>query len=201
MHISKIVENDNNWVKVSGNAQTGILVNNNHPTRLQYYFGLEEWNNSQILKNHKLAYLDSFRRFKRESLYDRIELIRFSQGIIYHVGRLSNVRGICNQEISRIRRELMHENWLECIENDFHEIGDLRRINENVEYNAVWESNQIVGPRNSGFIANIKYEEQVFFENPRNLTILEGFDNNRYKRLSQLYNLQIQNQHYFENNS
>ena len=70
--ISKLVYNRNNWTCVSGVAQTGIHVINSK--RKNYYFGLEEWNQNNVFKGLKIAYLDSFRSKTRIGCFDKVYL-------------------------------------------------------------------------------------------------------------------------------
>jgi len=188
MKASKFVYNDNDWTSVSGLAQTGIIVNRNEQNKKKYYFGLEEWNNSNILRNHKLAYLDSFRSFPRMEYYERIELINFNNGIVYHVGRLENVKRIKCKEIPDIKKLLLKENWLKRVETDFHNIEDVRPIENNNEYMQCWNSEDIVATTNNGFILNLRYEKFSLFKEPINLTALNPAANN-WKRLIHLYGI------------
>ena len=187
MKASKLVNNDNNWLAVSGLAQTGIFVSSNSQNNKSYSFGLEEWNNSVILRKQKLAYIDSFRSFPREQYYERIELLNFINGILYHVGRLENVKRIKCKEIPDIKTLLTTENWLNQVEIDFHNIDDLREIENHQEYMKCWNSEEIVAPTNQGFIVNIRYDKLIFFENPINITALNANSNNLWRRLAQLY--------------
>lgn len=186
MKVSKFVNNENNWTSVSCIAQTGIIVDRNKQNKKKYYFGLEEWNNSDILRKHKLAYLDSFRSFPRMESYERIELINFNNGIVYHIGRLENVKRIKCKEIPAIRKLLLNENWLKNVETDFHNIQDLRPIENHLEYTQCWNSDEIVAPTSHGFILNLRYEKILLFKNPINLTALNPIANN-WKRLIHLY--------------
>ena len=77
MKLSKLVNNNNNWTNISRLAQNGIIVKANAQNKNQYFFGLEEWNNCDILRRHKLAFLDSFRSYPRMESYERIELINY----------------------------------------------------------------------------------------------------------------------------
>ena len=187
MKTSKLVHNINNWTKVSRVAQTGILVNRNKLNKKSYYFGLEEWNNSMQLLKHKLAYLDSFRSTARLDYYERIELLNFNNGIVYHVGRIENVKRIKCKEIPEIKKLLTRENWLAQVETDFNVIQDLREIANHNEYMQCWNSEEIVAPTNEGFIVNIRYDKLIFFENKINLTAINTNVNNLWKRLIHLY--------------
>lgn len=187
MKTSKLVHNINNWTQVSRVAQTGILVNRNNLNKKSYYFGLEDWNNCKQLRKHKLAYLDSFRSSARLDYYERIELLNFNNGIIYHVGRIENVKRIKCKEIPEIKKLITRENWLAQVETDFNAIQDLREIANHNEYMQCWNSEEIVAPTNEGFIVNIRYDKLVFFENPINITALNPNVNNLWRRLTQLY--------------
>lgn len=187
MKASKLVNNNNTWTAVSGIAQTGIMVGKSVQNKKSYYFGLEEWNNSNILRNHKLAYLDSFRSFPRLEYYERIELINFNNKTVYHVGRIEKVHRIKCKEIPEIKKLLISENWLKKVEVDFNAINDLRQIENNNEYMNCWNSEELVAPTNEGFIVNIRYDELTFFEQPINLTVLNPNVNNLWKRLILLY--------------
>jgi len=177
MKVSKIVNNSNQWTSVSGNAQTGIFINNNKSSE-SYFLGLEEWNNYKLLRKHKLAYLDSFRSSARLDYYESIELINFNNGILYHVGRIEIVNRIKFKEIPEIKKILTSENWLAQVETDFNAIQDLRKIANHIEYMKCWNSEEIVAPTNEGFIVNIRYDKLVCFENPINITALNPNVNN-----------------------
>ena len=187
MKASKLVNNNNTWTAVSGIAQTGIMVGKSAQNKKSYYFGLEEWNNSNILRNHNLAYLDSFRSFPRLEYYERIELINFRDGAVYHIGRLEKVKRLKCLEIPDIKKLLIRENWLKQVEADFHYIQDLRLIVNNNEYMRCWNSEEIVAPTNEGFVLNIRYDKLTFFERPINLTLLNPNVNNLWRRLILLY--------------
>jgi hypothetical protein len=187
MKASKLVHNINIWTSVSKEAQTGILVRRTELNKSSYFFGLEEWNNCKILRKHKLAYLDSFRSFARLENYERIELLNFNNGIVYHIGTLYGVKRIKCLEIPEIKKILNSENWLIHVENDFNAILDLREITDHDEYMHCWNSEDIVAPINKGFIVNIRYDRLIFFDNPINLTELNPNINQRWRRLIQLY--------------
>jgi hypothetical protein len=187
MKVSKLVNNNKSWTAVSSLAQTGILVNGNIQNKNKYNFGLEEFINCEILRKHKLGYLDSFRSFPRLGYYERIELINFSNGIVYHVGRLDKVKRIKCTEIPLIKGLLLKDNWLKKVEADFHKIQDLRPIENHNEYMQCWNSEDIVAPTNEGFVLNIRYDTLTFFEHPINLSAQEASVNNQWKRLIHLY--------------
>jgi hypothetical protein len=195
MKVSKNVNNSKQWAAVTGIAQTGIYVTKSD--RNNYYFGLEEWNNSELLKKHKLAYLDSFRSFPRFDYYEKIELISYNNQIVHHVGTLKGVSRIKGIDIQKIRRTLINENWLEKVEKDFHDINDLRLIESNTEYMKCWNSDDIVAPTNQGFILNIKYEELDYFQVPVNLTEQNPRVNRKWRRLIHLYELNNDYQNLF----
>jgi hypothetical protein len=184
--ISKLVHNTNNWTCIAGVAKTGIHVTNSE--RKSYYFGLEEWNNSEVLKKHQFAYLDSFRSFPRFDYFEKIELINYNQQTVYHVGRLKGVKQIKCNEIPEIKKTLLDENWLEQVQMDFHQINDLREIENNIEYMSCWKSEEIVAPINEGFILNVRYDEMTFFDNAIDLSALNPEINN-LKRLVLLFEL------------
>ncbi len=186
MKASKLVNNNNSWTAVSGIGQTGIMVGVKAQNKKSYYFGLEEWNNSSILRKHKLAYLDSFRSFPRLEYYERIELINFRNGAVYHIGRLEKVKRLKCLEIPDIKKLLIMDSWLKQVEADFHNIQDLRPIVNNNEYMKCWNSKDIVAPTNEAFILNLRYEKVSFFQSPRNLTSINPAANN-WKRLIHLY--------------
>jgi hypothetical protein len=192
--ISKVVHNTNNWTKVSGAAQAGIHVTTSN--RKNYNFGLEEWNNCEILKNHKLAYLDSFRSFPRFDYFESIELINFNNKTVYHIGRLEGVKRIHCSEIPEIRNTLIGENWLNHVEKDFHLINDQRPIESHSEYMQCWNSEDIVAPINQGFILNVKYERFTLFDQPRNLSVIDRTIND-LKRLVLLYDFKPEHEKIF----
>ncbi len=187
MKASKLVNNNNTWNSASGIAQTGILVLKNVQNKKSYYFGLEEWNNSDILRKYKIGYLDSFRSFLRLEYYERIELINFHNRTVYYVGRIEKVKRIKCKEIPQIKKLLTNENWLKKVEVDFNAINDLRKIVNNNEYMQCWNSEDIVAPTNEGFVLNIRYDTLTFFEHPINLSAQEASVNNQWKRLIHLY--------------
>ena len=193
--ISKVVFNVDNWTRVTGTAQTGIQVI--HEKRGNYNFGLEEWNNCQILKKHKLAYLDSFRSFNRSGCFENIELINFYNHTVYHIGTLKGVRVIASEEIEKIRNTLINENWLKIVEQDFQQIQDLRLIEKHTEYMRCWHSNEIVAGVNQGFVLNIRYDEMIYFDEPRNLTLQDERVNLRWRRLVHLYRVRNEFQNLF----
>lgn len=197
MKVSKLVFNNNNWTTVSRLAQTGVSVNRNTNYKNKYNFGLEEWINCDILRKHKLGYLDSFRSFPRLGNHERIELINFSNGIVYHVGRLENVKRVKCAEISLIKDLLMKDNWLKKVEADLHKIQDLRPIANHNEYMQCWNSEDIVAPTNEGFIINIRYDALTFFEHPINLSAQESSVNNQWKRLIHLYEVPVNLEYLF----
>jgi hypothetical protein len=119
--------------------------------------------------------------------YERIELINFSNGIVYHVGRLDKVKRIKCTEIPLIKGLLLKDNWLKKVEADFHKIQDLRPIENHNEYMQCWNSEDIVAPTNEGFVLNIRYDTLTFFEHPINLSAQEASVNNQWKRLIHLY--------------
>ena len=188
MYASKLVYNTNNYTSVSGNAQTGILVNNN---KKPYYFGLEEWNNQPILKKKKVAYIDSYRRFLRLEIADKIALICYNPNNknVYHCGNLWGVRQLQNKEINELRVYLSKNNWLQLVENSFNAIGDLRTINAHTEYMRCWNSKDIIAGTGKSFILNIEYEKAEFFEQDKweNLTKIIPAINNKWKKLNQRY--------------
>jgi len=194
MKASKFVYNDNDWTSVSGLAQTGIIVNRNEQNKKKYYFGLEEWNNSNILRNHKLAYLDSFRSHSRPAMYDHVNLFMFSplEKVIYHVGFMTGVKQLSNNQIPEIRAQLDANNWLNTIEPSFHAINDQRSIIENREYMQSWDSDSIVEKTNDAFILNVTYDSWTIFPIPINLTRIDPNVNSRWRRLSVLYNVNNQ---------
>jgi hypothetical protein len=192
--ISKVVHNTNNWTRVSGVAQTGIFVTESK--RKNYYFGLEEWNNCEVLRKHKLAYLDSFRSFPRFDYFESIELINFNNQTVYHIGRLEGVKRIICREIPEIKNKLINDNWLKIVEHDFHQINDLRTIESHSEYMQCWNSEDIVAPINQGFILNVKYDRFTLFDQPRNLSVIDGGINN-LKRLILLYEFKKEHQNIF----
>ena len=189
MKASKLVNNSKNWTSVSREAQTGILVNRNLQNKKSYFFGLEEWNNCEQLRKHKLAYLDSFRSINRLDYYERIEMLNFNNGIVYHIGSIENVKRIRCTEITEIKKVLNSENWLTQVENDFNAVHDLRDIANNYEYMHCWNSEEIVAPTNEGFIVNIRYDKLVFFDNPVNITSVNPNVNILWRRLIQLYEI------------
>jgi hypothetical protein len=187
MFASKLVYNTNNYIAVSGHAQTGILVNNKKP----YYFGLEEWNNQQLLKDKKVAYIDSYRRFVRIGIADKIVLICYNpnDGCIYHCGNLINVRQLENSEIPVLRSYLNTNYWLQLIERSFHAIGDLRPIHTHTEYMRCWNSHNIIAGAGGSFILNVMYEKADFFErkNWKNLSKIIPKINSKWRKLNQRY--------------
>lgn len=198
MFASKLVYNTNNYTSVSGNAQTGILVNN---TKNPYYFGLEEWNNQQILKKKKVAYIDSYRRFVRVGIADKIALIYYNPNdkTVYQYGNLWGVRQLQNKEINELRDYLNNNNWLQLVENSFNSICDLRAINAHTDYMLCWNSNNIIAGTGKSFILNIEYERADFFEqnNWKNLTKLIPKINNNWKKLNQRYTVPKEWEKYF----
>lgn len=193
--ISKVVRNNDNWMRVTAIAQTGIEVI--HEKCENYHFGLEEWNNCEVFKKHRIAYLDSFRGFRRTERYENIELINFNNHTVYHIGTLKGVRSITSEEIEEIRNTLKNENWLETVEQDFQQIHDLRLIENHTEYMNCWHSNEIVAEVNKGFILNIRYDEMIYFDEPRNLTLQDQSVNLRWRRLVPLYELRNEFQNLF----
>ena len=188
MYASKLVYNTNNYTTISGNAQSGILVNNN---KKPYCFGLEEWNNQSLLKKKKVAYIDSYRRFVRVEIADRVVLICYNPNDknVYHCGNLWGVRQLQNKEINGLRDYLSKNNWLQLVENSFNSIGDLRAINAHTEYMRCWNSNNIIAGTGESFILNIEYEKAEFFEQDKweNLTKIIPAINNKWKKLNQRY--------------
>lgn len=190
MKASKLVYNTNNYQSVSGCAQTGINVIFDD---IHYYFGLEEWNNSKVLKKFKLAYLDSFRSHNRIEIIDCILLFSFKpvNRQVYFIGFLKKVEQIKDNEIEGVKQQLIVNDWLNIVQNDFNAIGDNRNVNQHQEYMNCWESDNIVANTGKAFILNIKYKEANFFkeENYINLTQIDPRINQKWKRLSVLYNL------------
>jgi hypothetical protein len=188
--ISKVVHNIKNWKSVSGVAQTGIHVNSS--TRKNYYFGLEEWNNSDIFKKHKLFYLDSFRSYPRFDYYEKIELINFNKSTVFHIGTLVGVTSLKCKDIQEIRNKLINDNWLNEVEKNFNDINDTRPIESHLEYMQCWNSEDIIAPINEGFILNLRYEDFIYFDQPINLTLHNKEVNSLWKRLIKLYDLKIE---------
>lgn len=201
MKLAKLVNNINNWATLSRSAQTGMYVHVSEGNKKSYYFGLEEWNNNEIMLKHKIAYLDCFRSFPRKEFYEEIELIKFLHKNLYHVGRFQNVRTIKSDEIPEIKKTLSDENWLINIENSFHKINDLRPINANSQYVKCWNSEKIVAPINEGFIVNIRYDKLTFFEQPINLTLLNNEVNKKWRRLIHLYGIPTEFENLFQINT
>ena len=185
MKVSKIVNNTNNWKSISGIAQTGIMVNTIGLSE-SFFLGLEEWNNSEILRKLKLAYLDSFRSVKRTEYFDCINLINYKNGIVYLVGKIEGVKQLENDEIEEIRNTLSHHNWLPKIKNDFTSLNETQIIENPQEYLTCWNSEEIVAPTNQSFILNLRYEKILFLKEPINLTELDIRANN-WRRLSKLF--------------
>ena len=188
MYSSKLVYNTNNYTAVSGNAQTGMLVNNN---KKPYYFGLEEWNNQPILKEKKVAYIDSYRRFVRLGIADKIVLIYYNPNdrIVYHYGNLWGARQLQNKEITELRDYLNRNNWLQLVENSFNAIGDPRRVNAHTAYMRCWNSNDIIAKTGKSFILNIEYERADFFDKKdwKNLTKIIPEINTKWRHLNHRY--------------
>ena len=197
-YASKLVYNTNNYTLVSGDAQTGILVNNKIP----YYFGLEEWNNQELLKKKQVAYIDSYRRFVRVGIADRIVLICLNpnDGYVYHSGNIWGVRQLLNKEIPELGDYLNRNNWLDLIGNSFHAIGDLRPINAHTEYMRCLNSNNIVAGKGESFILNIKYDKFESFpqKNWTNLTPIIPDINVKWGFLNQRYNMIPSWEQYFK---
>lgn len=187
MKVSKIVNNSNNWKSISGIVQTGILIKNNGLAK-SYFLGLEEWNNSEILRELKLAYLDSFRSVRRTEYFDCINLINYKNGIVYLVGKIEGVKQLENDEIEEIRNTLSHHNWLPKIKNDFTSLNETQLFENPQEYLKCWNSENIVAPTNQSFILNLRYEKILFLKKPINLTELDNRANN-WRRLSKLFNV------------
>lgn len=187
MKVSKIVNNSNQWKSLSGIAKAGIIVNTIGLSD-SFFLGLEEWNNSEILRKQKLAYLDSFRSVIRTEYFDCINLINYKDGIVYLVGRLEGVRQIEDIEIKEIRKTLDRENWLHKVKNDFSKLNETQLFENPQEYLKCWNSENIVAPTNQSFILNLRYEKILFLKEPINLTELDNRANN-WRRLSKLFNV------------
>ena len=84
---------------------------------------------------------------------------------------------------------MINNNWLSEIEKHFNKINDLRPIELHNEYMKCWNSDDIIAPINQGFILNIRYEDFIYFEQPRNLTAQNPNVNTYWKRLIKLYDL------------
>jgi len=190
MKASKLVHNSCNYISVCGNAQIGVLVNN--LPDFKYFFGLEEWNNNDILKKEKIAYIDSFRVFNRPNLISRLFLFTYdiTDKNIYLIGYLTNAKQLQNRDIEGIRESLIIQNWLQILQLDFNNIGDFRQIQNHHEYLNCWNSNNIVAETGKGFIVNIKYEKIQLFEIHERINLSEIYPeiNLKWKRLSRLYN-------------
>ena len=192
MKSSKLVHNTNNYTAISGDAQCGVLVNN--ANRVNYFIGLEEWNNNKILQKLKIAYLDSFRLCVRPNEIDKILLFSFNpiNRHIYLVGYLYGVKQIKDTEIQEIRNNLLEENWLQEAQQDFHNIGDFREIENHNQYYNCWNSNTIVAEPGKNFILNVRYDNIKIFEYPYKINFTNLFPelNSKWRRLSILYNIQ-----------
>ncbi len=199
MYAAKLVHNINNWVSVSGYAQTGITVNIN--IKKSYYFGLEEWINNPILRKMKVGYLDCYRASIHLGLADKIALFSYDprNTNIYHVGNVYGVEQLNDNNIPAIYPNLNPNNWLNQVEHDFHNIGDLRAILNHIEYMHCWNALHINDDIGNAFILNIRYKEIEFFEpsNRVNITHLNRLVNNKWKRLSRRYTVPVNWEIYF----
>ena len=191
MKASKLVHNTNNYTAVSGDAQCGLLVDNIN--RKNYYIGFEEWNNNKILQKLCIAYLDSFRSCNHPTQIDKILLFTFNpqNNQIYLVGYLYEVNQIKNTEIQGIRDDLVNQNWLQQVQQDFHNIGDIREIVNNNQYYNCWNSNNVVSNPGQNFILNVRYKSITIFEKPYKINLTNLFPelNLTWGRLSVLYNI------------
>lgn len=191
MKASKLIHNTSNYTSISSNAQCGILVNN--ANRNNYYIGLEEWNNNKVLKNLKIAYLDSFRSNDRPNEIDKIFLFSYNtqNHHIYLVGYLCGVTQIKNNEVDGIRNNLLEENWLKQVQQDFHNIQDIRQIEHHNQYYGCWNSNTIIANPGKNFILNVRYRSIKILE-PQNridLTVIFPELNLTWRRLRCLYDI------------
>ncbi len=171
MYASKLVWNNNKWTNVSDLAQSVVFVD--YRRKNSYYFGLEECLNNPILKKMKVGYIDSYRANTFHCIAERIALFTFclSNRQVFYVGDIFGVYQISDKEIDELRNALIQHNWLEEVENRFHNIGDVRAINNHIEYMRCWNSNNVVGETGRSFILNIRYEK-IKFHRPINLTDL-----------------------------
>ena len=123
MKASKLVYNNNDYLYVSGFAKVGIEFSINSK---KIFFGLEEWNNNEIIKDLKLGYLDSFRANKVDGVIDFILLFSYYQEEkkVCLIGCLKNVRQLDCNKIKEIRNLLLGRNWLNIVREDFQNIND-----------------------------------------------------------------------------
>lgn len=201
MKASKLVYNNNNYTAVSGLAQAGIWVPSNKLVKRGYYFGLEEWMNTSILKEMKLGYIDSFRRILRPGVEERVVLFMYNpnDNQIYYIGNLYGVEQLNDQDIDQIRINLINENWLDIVQTDFNNIGDQRLIQNHKEYMKCWNAQLIVGPTGGSYIVNIKYKKLEIFSKKLlvNLTQINPQINNKWRRLIDLYDVPKKWEKYF----
>jgi len=202
MKASKLVYNNNHYIAVSGLAQAGIGVPSNKLAKRGYYFGLEEWMNSPILKEMKLGYIDNFRRTLRPEVEERVVLFMYNpnDNQIYYIGNLYGVEQLNDQDINQIRINLINENWLDIVQSDFNNIGNQRLIQNHDEYLKCWNSQCIVGLTGGSFIVNIKYKKLEIFSEKESVKVTKLIPevNNSWKKLSILYNVPESWEKYFK---
>ena len=158
-------------------------------------FGLEEWNNCEEFKRLKIGFVDSFRHHLFPEIIDILRLFTLRpDGQMFHVGNMYNVQQLVPNEIERIRNNFC-ESWLKQVEQKFNNVGDMREIEQNIEYICCYNSNIIIGAIGKIFIANLKYERMEIFavEKRKNLTYLNRgcrpTINRSWRHLSTLYNI------------
>ncbi|MFN3849399.1 MAG: hypothetical protein ACK4NY_08230 [Spirosomataceae bacterium] len=187
---AKVLNSTNQWQSVTPlydvNNQVGVtgFINNQ-----SYQYGFEQWLNNDILKDLKLGYLDCYRSHNFNDLAERVIIFQLLRGNIWYIGNLYGVKQLCYNEIEEIQNQLIEQNWLDIINNNFIEIGDLRLLDETHEYLQHYNANHIVGnPDTNPFILNIRYSELKLLTNPINLTQIYPQINNKWRRLSIRYN-------------
>ena len=113
MKAAKIIWNNNKWEKPDGFAVNGIHVNSKNP----YNYGLEEFLFSEQLKNHKIGYLDCYRRVGY-NYTEPVNLALFTlnhEKKVIHVANLYGVTQLQDDERLSVWNEMNREHYLENV--------------------------------------------------------------------------------------